>query len=266
MTIEVESRAEKTYGGVLGGLGVAALEGHAVTLVLETLGSNQALDARSLGVGLGTLLLGLDLTADDELADLFHNTVSIQVQLRLGSKDGESLNRRRWKGGTHIIILAETEEAADLGGTLGAETLGVDNVGKAGDVVLTLLDNSEGKDGQVHGNDAAADRLALALTGTAGAVARVALSEKQTDTSGVHDTLLHGETLLVVATGDLEDVTLPLITDRVTGDLLAHTAVHEDAETALILDLDELLGAVGGVRNVKLHGGSASLVSMAGLG
>ena len=56
-----------------------------MTLVLETLGGNQALDARSLGVGLGTLLLGLDLTADDELADLIHNTVSILVQLRLGS-------------------------------------------------------------------------------------------------------------------------------------------------------------------------------------
>ena len=55
-----------------------------MTLVLETLGSDQALDARSLGVGLGTLLLGLDLTADDELADLFHDTVSILEQLRLG--------------------------------------------------------------------------------------------------------------------------------------------------------------------------------------
>jgi len=220
-------------GGVLGGLGVAALEGHAVSLVLETLGSNETLDARSLGVGLGTLLLGLDLTANDELAD--------------------------------IIILAETEEAADLGGTLGAETLGVDNVGKAGDVVLTLLDNSEGKDRQVHGNDATADGLALALTGTAGAVARVALSKKQTDTSGVHDTLLHGETLLVVATGDLEDVTLPLVTDGVTGNLLTHAAVHEDAETALIFNFDELLGAVGGVRDVKLHYGSERMVSTAGL-
>lgn len=54
-----------------------------MTLVLEALGSNQALDARSLGVGLGTLLLGLDLTTDDELADLFHDTVSIHSQLRL---------------------------------------------------------------------------------------------------------------------------------------------------------------------------------------
>jgi len=42
-----------------------------VTLVLEALGSDQALDAGSLGVGLLALTLGLDLTTDDELADLF---------------------------------------------------------------------------------------------------------------------------------------------------------------------------------------------------
>lgn len=30
---------------------------------------------------------------------------------------------------TYVVILAETEEAADLGGTLGTEALGVDDVG-----------------------------------------------------------------------------------------------------------------------------------------
>jgi len=71
----------------------------------------------------------------------------------------------------------------------------------------------------------------------------------------VHDTLLHGETLLVVATGDSEDVSLPLVTDTVTRHLLTHATVHEHAKTALIFDLDELLGAVGWVGNVQLHVG-----------
>ena len=65
-----EERCSVTYGGVLDLLGLAALECDAVTLVLEALRSDEALDARSLGVWLGTLLLGLDLTTDDELADL----------------------------------------------------------------------------------------------------------------------------------------------------------------------------------------------------
>jgi hypothetical protein len=59
-----------TYGSILGLLGVAALQGQAVALVLEALGGDQALDLRGLGVWLLALALGLDLTTDDELANL----------------------------------------------------------------------------------------------------------------------------------------------------------------------------------------------------
>lgn len=61
-----------TYGSILGSLGVAALECDSVSLVLETLGSDETLDTGSLGVRLLALTLGLDLTANDELADLCH--------------------------------------------------------------------------------------------------------------------------------------------------------------------------------------------------
>lgn len=98
----------------------------------------------------------------------------------------------------------------------------MDGVGQAGDVGITLLDNGEGEDRQVHADDAATDRLSLALTSAAGAVARVAVSEEEADTVGSKDTLLHGETLLVVSTSDAEDVALELVTDGVTGDLSAH--------------------------------------------
>lgn len=102
-----------------GSLSAAALDGNALALVLQTLGSDQTLD---LG-GLGVLLLALlgDGTADDELAD--------------------------------IVLLVKTEEAADLGGTLGAEALGDNGVGQAGEVVITLLDNGQSKDGKVETGD-----------------------------------------------------------------------------------------------------------------
>lgn len=60
-----------TYGLVLDLLGLAALECDAVALVLQTLGSDQTLDLGGLGVRLGALLLGLDLSSDDVLADLY---------------------------------------------------------------------------------------------------------------------------------------------------------------------------------------------------
>ena len=69
----------------------------------------------------------------------------------------------------------------------------------------------------------------------------------------MHDALLHGETLLVVPARDAENVAFEFWADGVAGDFLAHAAVHEDAEFALIVDFDEFLGAVGGEGNVELH-------------
>jgi hypothetical protein len=78
---------------------------------------------------------------------------------------------------TYIVILAEAEEAADLGSTLGTEALGVDDVGQARDLVVALLDNGESKDSEVHADDATTDGLSLAFTGAAGSVAGVAFGE-----------------------------------------------------------------------------------------
>jgi hypothetical protein len=156
----------------------------------------------------------------------------------------------------------------------------VDDVGEAGDVSITLLDDAEGEDREIHADNAATDRLSLALTGASGSVARVALGKEEADTGRVHDTLLHRETLLVVSTGDAEDVALELIADGVTRNLSAHlprkrvsilsvgllstsravagkrvstyALLHEDTELALILNIDELLAAIGRVADVQL--------------
>lgn len=123
----------------------------------------------------------------------------------------------------------------------------MDNVGEAGELGVALLDDAESKDGQVHADNAAADALPLALAGSTGSVAGVALGEEEAHTGRVHDALLHREALLVVAAGDSEDVALELVADRVARDLGAHAAVHEDAQLALVIDLDQLLRAIAGV-------------------
>jgi hypothetical protein len=246
-----------TYGSISGLLGVAALESQAVTLVLEALGGDETLDLGGLGVWLLALALWLDFTTDDELADLestrektrsaftwlrdskTHLAHALQVWLRVQPATEHPSTRERWADGeaaarragdddgnvvgTYIIILGEAEELADLGGTLGTQALGVDDIGQTGDVGLALLDDAEGQNGQVHGDDAATNRLALALTIAASTVARVAVGEQQTDTGWVDDTLLHRETLLVVASSDAEDVALELVANAVTGDLGAHS-------------------------------------------
>ena len=48
-------------------------------------------------------------------------------------------------------------------------------------------------------------------------------AEEKTNTSLGQNTLFHGETLLVVSTGDTENVTSPFVTESGGIDLLAHT-------------------------------------------
>ena len=185
--------------GVLGGgltvlLSASSLERDAVTLALQNDRGDEALD---LG-GLVLLLLALldrQGSLDDVLAD--------------------------------IVLLAQVEELLDLGSPLGTETAGDGVVGEAGNLALALLDDGHRQNGKVAVDDAAADGLSLALTGAALAVARVALAEQESDTTVGEDTLLHGEALLVVASGDPEDVALPLVAEGGSVDLHAHTLLIE---------------------------------------
>jgi len=192
-----------------------------MSLVLHALRGDESLDLGCLGVGFGAFLLGNDLTSDDEF--------------------------------TNIILLAQTKESSDLGGTLGAETLGLDDVRETRNLALALLDDGQSQNGQVLSDDTAADGLPLALTGSSRSVAGVAFGEEEFDTGREHDTLLHRKALLVITAGDAEDIALPFITEAVTGHFVAHALLHEDAQLALILNLDEFLRPVGRVGNVQLH-------------
>ena len=149
--------------------------------------------------------------------------------------------------GTNIILLSQTKESPDLGSPLWSQPVGVVDIGQPWEIALALLNDHQGQDSEVHANDAPPNRLPLPLTGTPWSVARVALRQQKLNTGRVHDTLFHGETLLVVPSSNLENVSLVLITNSVTRDLLTHAFVDENTETTLIIDFDEFLSAVGGV-------------------
>jgi len=199
----------------------AALKGVQVTAALETEGGDKSLNFGSLGVRLGTLLLRGDLSPDDILP--------------------------------HIILLRQVEELPDLRRPLGPEPLGEHVIRQPGDIALALLDDDQRQDGNVGADDTSTDRFALALSGAAGAVARVAVGEKEFDTVRQQDTLLHGETLLVVTAGDTEDITLPFVANRVGRDLLGNFLFVEDAVSLFIVDVDGLLGPSCGVGDIELH-------------
>jgi hypothetical protein len=77
------------YRSILGSFRTTTLESHEMALVLETLRSDETLDAGSLGVGFLAFGLGLDFATDDELADLrTHNYVSPKYPLTMITETG----------------------------------------------------------------------------------------------------------------------------------------------------------------------------------
>ena len=107
---------------------------------------------------------------------------------------------------THIVFLAETEESSDLRRTLRAKALRVHRIRQAGNLLFALLHDREREHAEIHGHNAAAYTLPLTLARPTGAIAGVAVAEEEAHASGMHDALLHGEALLVVAAGDAENL------------------------------------------------------------
>ena len=132
-----------------------------------------------------------------------------------------------------IILLGQVEQLPDLGSTLGTETSWNSAVGQARDLGFAFLDDGHGENGQVSVDDASADGFTLAFSGAALAVARVALAEKKADTSGSENSLLHGESLLVIASGDAKDVALPFVAQGGSVNLHAHALLVEGADLKL---------------------------------
>lgn len=155
--------------------------------------------------------------------------------------------------GFDVLTLLQTEQLSDTGNTLGTKTPGLSGIGEAWDFLLALLDEHEGQGTDVRADDATANGLALPLSGTPGTIAAGAGLEQQSDTVAGSDSLLHGETILVVASGDLEDVALEVVAKGIGFDLLADALVEEDAALVIVVDLKAFLSALKGVCDVELR-------------
>mmetsp|Transcript_59747 Transcript_59747/g.185180 ORF Transcript_59747/g.185180 Transcript_59747/m.185180 type:complete len:257 (+) Transcript_59747:75-845(+) len=196
--------------------------GFEVALPLQQSRSDQPLDLRR-------LLLLADLAADDKLA--------------------------------HVVLLLEVEELADVRGALRAQAPGLDVVREAGDLLVALLDDGEREDREVAPHDAAAHGLALAAALAPLAEAGHALLEEQPHAVVDQNPLLHGKPLLVIATSDADHVAFPLVPEGVSCHLCCHSLVEKWHQLLIVIDLDQLLAAGRGVRNVQLHGFAPLLAS-----
>ena len=201
-----------------------------------------------LGVTSGLLVDLLAAAAEsdggDETLDLGGNGA---VTLSFLSGDGTADDEL-----TDIVVLGQVEELADAGSTLGAKALGNSLISNAGDFGLSLLNNNNVDDGHLGGDDASTDGLSAAISLAAVGVVTVGSVQKKADAVGSQDSLLHGETLLIESSSDTEDVSLVLVSQEVSRDILTDALIVEGAVSALLIDFEHLGGTSGGVGDVDL--------------
>ena len=151
------------------------------TLVAETQVGHQTLD---LGRLVALVAIVLELAADHKLAD--------------------------------VVLLAQTEQLADVARTLGTQAAGLRGglVGQTRNLLLALLHDHQVQDADIRTHDAATHGLALTLTldmkqifqtnVATSTVAGHAVGKQKTHTVVAENSLLHGETLLIVSASDAE--------------------------------------------------------------
>jgi hypothetical protein len=65
--------------------------------------------------------------------------------------------------------------------------------------------------------------------------------------------LLHGESILVIASSNFEDIALEFIAKAVGFDLLAEALIEEDTALVIVINFETLLGALKGICDVELR-------------
>jgi hypothetical protein len=153
---------------------------------------------------------------------------------------------------SHVILLGQVKKLSNLVGALGAKATRLRAISDIRDILVSLLDDDKVEDRDIGTDNAATDGLALALAGTAGTVAREALGQKQTGSAAGQNTLLHGESLLVVSTGDTEDIAGEILAKILTGDLLRDALIEE--ATTVNIDNNSRLDICFADEQACMHG------------
>jgi hypothetical protein len=118
------------------------------------------------------------------------------------------------------IFFLVAEEFSQFAESLGSESSGDVDGGQSFDrkcdittfnFGITFFHDGERQDSDIWSDDAASDGLLLLFSGPSWSVALLSFSHEDAHSAFSEDTLPHGETLFVVASSDLEDVSFELI-------------------------------------------------------
>ena len=136
---------------------------------------------------------------------------------------------------THVVLLGQTEQLADVASSLGSKAAGLGGglVSESGDLLLALLHDHEVQHADISTHNASSHGLSLSLTLhmtfgtqrtqrdrpsspkgntyiTTSSVAGASVGEQQAHTVVAQDTLLHGESLLIVSSSNATNHPTPM--------------------------------------------------------
>lgn len=185
------------------------------------------------------LTLALDALRSDKALDLW------RLRTRLGSFLGALLNGNLTADNvlTHVVVLGQVEKLTNVGRTLRSQPTRDGSIGEPLNWRVTILNDEQVEDGNLMRNNAASNALALALTAAhaVASAARSVLGHEETDAVRGKHSLLHGEALLVLATHDAENVASVLLTEIITVDLHGEAHIVKVLKPLLIFDFNLLL-------------------------
>src|SRR5271170_3982344 len=118
----------------------------------------QSLNFRSLGVWFLVGILWLNFPPDDEFS--------------------------------HIILLCQIEEFANLAGSFRSKTFRMSSIGKSRKISIALFDDNNRKNRKIRTDDTTTNRFSFTFTSTTGTVARMTFGEEEADTGRMKNTLI----------------------------------------------------------------------------
>lgn len=148
-----------------------------------------------------------------------------------------------------IEFLVKVEVLDDSVSSLLSKSVGEFNIGESSNFLISLGNNSEHDNGKVGSGDATSHGFSLTFTSSSGSESCSALSEKDSGSTVDQDTLFHWETLLVISSGDSEDVTFEVFSHEFSIDFLAHTAIIEGTNVFFFINFNFLISSCLGVTN-----------------
>ncbi|KAF6376381.1 hypothetical protein mRhiFer1_009574 [Rhinolophus ferrumequinum] len=153
-----------------------------------------------------------------------------------------------------INFFREIEKFVNSASAFGPQVSRHSSINETKNIFLSFFFyNDQVEDTQNGTHNATLNRFVLSIFSPPWFITGIPLTQDQADMVMGQDTLLHGETLFVIPTTDLNHLTHPFFTQSVSSNFCGHTLLIKCTKFVFIVHFNEFLAASGWERDVQLY-------------